>query len=40
MLLLETELPVPPFVFGLITFAILISLLIFTLVVGKGRPHT
>jgi hypothetical protein len=38
--LLETELPVPPVVFGLIAFGLLILLLLITLSLGKGRPHS
>ncbi len=38
--LLETELPVPPYVFGLIAFGLLIVLLLITLSMGKGRPHS
>ena len=40
MLPLETELPVPTVVFGLIAFGILLTLLFITLSIGKGRPHT
>ena len=38
--LLETELPFPPFVFGLIAFGLLNLLLIITVTLGKGRPHS
>lgn len=38
--LLETELPVPTWVFGLITFGILMALLFITIAIGKGRPHS
>jgi hypothetical protein len=38
--LLETELPVPPYVFGIIAFALLVLLLLITLALGKGRPHS
>jgi hypothetical protein len=41
--LLETEvnkLPAPAWVFGLVAFAILISLLLVTLAIGKGRAHS
>ncbi|MGI8614836.1 MAG: hypothetical protein ACR2KL_12985 [Nocardioidaceae bacterium] len=34
------ELPVPPFVIGLIAFGFLATLLLWTLAYGKGRPHT
>lgn len=36
----ETELPVPPIVFGLGAFAILSALLLGVLMFGKGRPHS
>jgi hypothetical protein len=35
-----TELPAPPWVFGLIAFALLISLLLITIAIGKGRTHS
>jgi len=38
--LLETELPFHPIVFGLVAFAILLGLLLITVVLGKGRPHS
>ncbi|WP_375430567.1 hypothetical protein [uncultured Friedmanniella sp.] len=38
--LLETELPVPPYVFGIIAFGLLVILLLITLALGKGRPHS
>ena len=38
--LLETDLPVPPVVFGLIAFGLLVLLLLITLALGKGRPHS
>ena len=42
--LLETEahheLPIPAWGFGVIAFAILIVLLLVTLSIGKGRPHS
>ena len=38
--LLETELPFPPLVFGLIAFVLLIALLVITVVLGNGRPHS
>jgi hypothetical protein len=34
------ELPFPAWVFGLIAFAILLSLLFLTLAIGKGRKHS
>jgi hypothetical protein len=37
---LETELPLPPLVFGLIAFGLLLILLAITVAVGKGRPHS
>ena len=37
---LETELPLPPWGFGLIAFGILVTLLLITLAAGKGRPHS
>ncbi len=40
MILLETELPMPAFLFGLLAFGILFILLMITLAVGKGRPHS
>jgi hypothetical protein len=36
----ETKLPAPPWVFGLIAFVILITLLLVTLAIGKGRAHS
>jgi hypothetical protein len=33
------ELPVPQWVFGVGTLALLMALLALTLVLGKGRPH-
>jgi hypothetical protein len=38
--LLETELPFHPIVFGLIAFGLLVGLLLITVVLGKGRPHS
>ena len=37
---METELPFPPEVFGLIAFLLLVSLLVITVIVGNGRPHS
>ena len=34
------ELPVPPIVYGIVGFAVLLALLFVTLAVGKGRPHS
>jgi hypothetical protein len=34
------DLPVPPFAYGLIVFAILAVLLVGVLMFGKGRPHS
>jgi hypothetical protein len=36
---LETELPVPPLVFGLIAFLALMLMMAIVLSIGKGRPH-
>jgi hypothetical protein len=38
--LLETELPFPPLVFGLVAFLLLVGLLVITVVLGNGRPHS
>ena len=38
--LLETELPFPPLVFGLVAFLLLVGLLLMTMSIGKGRPHS
>jgi hypothetical protein len=38
--LLETELPMPPIVYGLIAFGLLVALLAVTVALGKGRPHS
>ena len=44
LILLETEvgneLPAPAWVFGLIAFALLFTLLMITLAIGKGRRHS
>ncbi len=44
MILLETgterELPIPAIGFGIIGFGLLIGLLLITLAIGKGRPHS
>ena len=34
------ELPIPAWAFGVIAFALLVSLLVLTLAIGKGRPHS
>jgi hypothetical protein len=34
------KLPAPAWVFGLIAFGLLVSLLLITLAIGKGRPHS
>lgn len=34
------DLPVPPVVFGLITFGLLLLLMVGLLMFGKGRPHS
>ncbi len=42
--LLETEggheLPIPSWGYGLIAFGILVGMLLITLSIGKGRPHS
>lgn len=38
--LLETELPIPAWGFGLIAFVILHALLFITISIGHGRPHS
>ena len=38
--LLETEAAIPPLVIGLIAFGLLIALLLVTMALGKGRPHS
>ncbi|MBO0813442.1 MAG: hypothetical protein J2P23_15555 [Microlunatus sp.] len=37
---LETQLPVPPLVFGLIAFLALMVMMGIVLSIGKGRPHS
>lgn len=37
---METELPVPPLVFGMIAFLCLLAMLLIVLSIGKGRPHS
>ena len=34
------DLPVPPVVFGIVTFSILCVLMVGLLMFGKGRPHS
>ncbi len=36
----ERELPMPPIVFGLVAFALLVVLLLIAMALGKGRPHS
>lgn len=38
--LLATEAAIPPIVVGLIAFGLLIVLLLVTMALGKGRPHS
>jgi hypothetical protein len=40
LILMETELPLPPIVFGLIAFILLVILLAITVALGNGRPHS
>ncbi len=40
LILLETELPLPPLAFGLIAFGLLCTLLAVTVALGNGRPHS
>ncbi|HEY9289705.1 MAG TPA: hypothetical protein VIP98_00360 [Microlunatus sp.] len=37
---METELPVPPIVFGIIAFVLLLAMMGIVLSIGKGRPHS
>jgi hypothetical protein len=37
---METELPVPTVVFGLITFGVLLAMLLVVTSIGNGRPHS
>lgn len=37
---METELPVPPIIFGLIAFLCLVAMVGIVLSIGKGRPHS
>jgi TRAP-type C4-dicarboxylate transport system permease small subunit len=34
------ELPAPDWAFGVIAFALLVAMLMITLAIGKGRPHS
>lgn len=34
------ELPIPAWGFGIIAFGLLIAMLMITLAIGKGRPHS
>ena len=34
------ELPIPAWAFGVLAFALLLGLLLLTLAIGKGRPHS
>ena len=34
------ELPVPAWAFGVIAFVLLLAMLMVTLAIGKGRPHS
>ncbi len=36
----EREIPIPAFGFGIIGFGLLVGLLLITLAIGKGRPHS
>ena len=36
----EHELPIPAWGFGLMAFGLLLALLLITLSIGKGRPHS
>ena len=38
--LVEHELPIPAWAFGLIAFAILTIMMLITYSIGKGRPHS
>ena len=38
--LLATEAAIPPIAIGLIAFGLLIALLVMTVALGKGRPHS
>ncbi len=42
LILLETEhkLPMPAWVFGVVGFVLLLALLLITMAIGKGRPHS
>ena len=34
------ELPIPAWAFGVLAFGLLMGLLLLTLAIGKGRPHS
>ena len=34
------ELPIPAWGFGIIAFGLLVAMLMITLAIGKGRPHS
>ena len=34
------DLPAPPFVYGIVVFAIFVVLIVALLMFGKGRPHS
>jgi hypothetical protein len=36
----ERELPIPDWAFGVLAFILLLALLLLTLSIGKGRPHS
>ena len=36
----EHELPIPAWGFGVIAFGLLLALLLMTMSIGKGRPHS
>jgi len=38
--LMETELPFHPIVFGVVAFGLLMALLLITVAIGRGRPHS
>jgi len=37
---LERKLPIPAWGFGVLAFVLLLALLLVTLSIGKGRPHS
>lgn len=36
----ERELPIPAWAFGVLGFVLLLGLLLLTLSIGRGRPHS